>query len=142
MFARTFADMNKRTGFLFIVLAGLTAFIAWSATEPNEYMAHPGLEPAPQPYPWGYLAWMTVFSAVIVGTFVLKNPLARFIGSLFSFSLGAFLVVILAMSVMHSPPVHDRLLIIVFFSSLGLLFYSGYTCAIWLSKGQANDGGG
>ncbi len=128
--------MNKRTGVLLIVLTGLTVFIAWSATEPNEYMLRPGTEPAPQPYPWGSLAWMVVLGLAVFGAAIAKAPLARFLGATTSFLLSAFLVVILTMSVMHSPPVHDKLLYVAFFLSLGLLFYSGYTCSIWLSKSQ------
>ena len=131
--------MSKQTGFLLVVLTGLTIFIAWSATEPNEYMIRPGFEQAPQPYPWAYLAWMALFSFVVIAASALKKPLARFIGALTAFLLGAYLVVILALSIMHSPPVHGRLLYVMFFSSLCLLFYSGYSCSVWRSKSRARD---
>ncbi len=128
--------MSKQTGFLIVVLMSLTIFIAWSAMEPNQFLIQPGTEPDPQPYPWGYPAWMLFFSSLVIGASSFKNPLARFVGASISFLLGSFLVVTLGMTVMHSPPVHDNLLYVLFFSSLGLLFYSGYTCAIWRSKSQ------
>ncbi len=131
--------MSKQTGLLLIVLTGLTIFIAWSATEPNQYMIRPGTEPAPQPYPWNYPAWTVLFGITAIGSMSLKKPLARFFGVLLSFIFGAYLVVILAMTVMHSPPVHDDLLIVIFFSSLGLLFYLGYTFAIWRQQSLGGD---
>jgi hypothetical protein len=133
------AGMNKRTGFLLVVLMSLTLFIAWSATEPNQFLMRPGTEPAPQPYPWTYPAWMLFFGSVVIGLSSFKKPLARFVGAAISFLFGAFLVVILGMTVMHSPPVHDNLLYVLFFSSLGLLFFSGYACAIWRSKSHDKD---
>lgn len=131
--------MSKRTGLLLVVLTGLTIFIAWSATEPNQYLMSPSTEPAPQPYPWTYPAWMVFFGFVVIGLSSFKTPLARFVGASISFLLGAFLVMILGMTVMHSPPVHDNLLYVIFFSSVGLLFYLGYTCAIWRSNSQGNN---
>jgi len=131
--------MNKQTGFLLIVLMGLTVFIPWSATEPSQYMIRPGTEPAPQSYPWIYPAWMFGFGSVVIGLLSLKRPLSSFVGASLAFCRGAFLFTVFAMSAIHSPPVHDRLIYALFVTSLCLLFYSGYTCAVWRSKSQKHD---
>jgi len=124
---------------MFLVLLGLIIFIAWSATEPNPYMIRPGTDPAPQSYPWGYPVWLLIFGIVVIGLSSLRAPRSRFVGAVVSFILGSLLSVELAMTSMHSPSVQGNLLYIMFFSSLGLLFYSGYTCAMWRSKSQASD---
>lgn len=123
--------LSKSTLLLLIAFTGLTIFIAWGATEPNQYMIRPGTEPDPQPYPWPYPAWMAVFGVVTTALLSLKRSSARFFGALISFLFAAFLVVVLAMSLMHSPPVHEYLLVVMFISSLGLLFYLGYAFAVW-----------
>ena len=130
--------MSKPNGLLLTVFAGLMLFIAWSATEPNQYLVGPDAEAAPQTYPWNYPAWLAAFAVAVIGSTSFSKPLTRFIGALFSFVFGACLVVLLAITVMHSPPVHVNLLYVMFFSSLGLLFYLGYTFAIL--RRQANGG--
>ena len=131
--------MSRQSGLLLIVLMALTIFIAWSATEPNHYMMRPGTEPLPQPYPWNYPAWLVLFGIAVIGSVSFKKTLVRLVGVLVSFLFGGSLVVLLAMTVMHSPPVHEDLLYVIFLSSLGLLFYLGYTVAIWRQQGSGHD---
>ncbi len=116
---------------LLVALAGFVLFIGFRATEPNAYPSAPGAEAGPQPYPWQYPIWLIAFGLVAIGSMNLKKPLSRLIGVLISFVFGACLVVLLTMTVMHSPPVHIDLLYLVFFASLALLFYLGYVFAAW-----------
>ncbi|MDJ0758341.1 MAG: hypothetical protein QNJ19_03040 [Woeseiaceae bacterium] len=127
--------MNRQTTLLLVALTGLVLFIAVSATEPNDYLSRQGSEAAPQPYPWQYPVWLVVFGIVTIGSMNLSKTFARLIGVLISFVFSACLVVLLAMTVMHSPPVHINLLYVFFLSSLGLLFYLGYTFAVWRQEG-------
>ncbi len=129
--------MNKRIIVLLITLAGFVLFIASRANEPNAYLSGVRGDGVPQPYPWQYPAWLVAFGLVTIGSVSLRKPLTRLIGVLISFVFSACLVVLLAMSVMHSPPVHFDLLYVMFFASLGLLFYLGYTFAVW--RQQAGD---
>lgn len=131
--------MKKRTGFLLVLLVALTVFVAWKATEPNPFYAGRDMDSFVHPYPWFYLGWMIAFSSLIFGISFLKRPLIRFVGALVAFLLGAFLTTILIFTVMHAPPVHDEMLLVVFFISSALLFYSGYTCALWRSKRHDRD---
>jgi len=131
--------MNKRSGFLFVLLLAATGFIAWKANEPNPIYAGREIDSFVHPYPWSYVAWMVGFSLLVFGISFLKKPLARFIGAVFAFSFGAFLITLLTLTVMHAPPVHGALLIVVFFLTLALLFYTGYSCANWQTKRIRRD---
>jgi xanthine/uracil permease len=80
-----------------------------------------------------------LFGTAVIGSVSFRKPLFRLVGVLVSFIFGGWLVVALAMTVMHSPPVHEDLLYVIFLSSLGLLFYLGYTFAIWRQQGSGHD---
>ncbi|MDJ0916173.1 MAG: hypothetical protein QNJ05_00315 [Woeseiaceae bacterium] len=129
--------MNRQTALLLVVLAGSVLFIGARATAPNAYLSTLGAEADPQAYPWQYPVWLIAFGLVAIGSMNLKRPLFRLVGVLVSFVFSACLVVLLAMTVMHSPPVHFDLLYLMFFASLGLLFYLGYVFAVW--RHQAGD---
>ena len=132
------AHMNKKYGLLIFLLVALTAWIAWKATEPNPYTYGPD-ESFVHPYPWQYAVWMFVYGTVVIGLLSFKKPLWSFIGATVAFGLAAFSFTILILGAMHSPPVHDSLFYVMFFTSIGLLFFSGYTCAIWRIGTRESD---
>ncbi len=128
--------MNKKKyGLLIFFLIALTAWIAWRATEPNSYQAGPD-ESFVHPYPWEYTVWMFVFGVAVIGLLSFRKPLWSFVGSTAAFGLAAFSLTLLVLGIMHSPPVHGSLLFVMFYCGAGLLFISGYTCAIWRSEAR------
>ena len=126
--------MSKQTGFLFVLLVALTALVAWEAREPNLYTHGPNASAGDTPYYWVYPLWMFAYGAIVIGLLSLKRPLLRFVGASVSFALSAALLVLFGMTAMHSAPAHDTLIYILFFTSLGLLFYAGFCCARYCSQ--------
>ena len=124
---------RNRYGFLIVFFVALTAWIAWSATEPNSYI-YDLEELRVHSYPWQYPAWMFVLGVVVIGLLSFKKPLWSFIGATLAFAVTAVLFTMLSATFMHSPPVHDSLFLATFFCGAGLLFVSGYTCAVWRSE--------
>ncbi len=102
-------------------------------------------------YPYSHsliaiLLWSSVFgvfywllnrsgtkAAIIIGLLSFKSALWSFVGAIAALGLASSSFTILALGMMHSPPVHGSLFFVMFFSSVALVFYSGYTCAIWRS---------
>jgi len=130
---------RKKYAFLIFLLVTLTAWVAWRATEPNPYWHDPDV-PQVHIYPWQYPALMFVFGLVVIGLLSFRKPLWSFVGATLAFGTAAGLLVVLALTFMHSLPVHGTLFFVALFCSVGLLFVSGYTCAIWRSGASSNKG--
>ena len=120
-------------GFLIVLFVALTAWIAWRATEPNPYPYDPEGNFV-HAYPWQYPALMFVLGLLVIGLLSFRKPLWSFVGATLAFCVTTALFTMLALTLMHSPPVHGSLFFTTFFCGAGLLFVSGYTCAVWRSE--------
>lgn len=97
----------------------------------------PYVAPHAHPDAWKYAVWMFVYGLVAIGLLSFKKPLAAFVGATLAFALAAFSIVVLISGFRVFVPVHGSLTLVMFLCSLGLLFYSGYTFAVWTIESRA-----
>lgn len=120
----------KRFFYLLLAVLALTAWIAWLASEPDPYLER-FEEDFEHPYPWLYPAWMFVVGLITAGLLGLSRPAWSFFGTVAAFGLTAASFIALLLSIMHSHPVHEALLLVMLCASGALLFVAGYRFAFW-----------
>lgn len=122
--------MRNRT-ILFLVLTLITtALVAWSGIVPNPYSNGPNNE-FDGPYPWNYPAWSIVFGSMVTASLSLSHALYRFVASVILAAAGMGMMFLLVLTTMHSPLAHEALFYVFLGWTIILLFYSGYTLAVW-----------
>ncbi len=134
--------MRTQTKILLAVVVALTTLIAWRMMGPDFYRDGPDATPFTPPYDWYYPIWMAIYGSAVTVLLSFRSGKAMFFGSVAAVGFGVALFALLLVTVMHSHPVHSDLILIVLCTLLLLVFYSGYSFAMWRSMMVENVGNG
>lgn len=131
--------MRARAKFLLVLWIALVAIVAWAATLPDTYYSGLPEKFVDDSYLWEYPVLFAVLCAIIIFAIRPWRPEPGLTGAIVAFIISVAAYVFLAMSMMHAPPVHGYVFILLFLVSQGLLFYCGFAFSLRRTTGKTDE---